>query len=98
MLPRFLSESFEMLKHHQKEITGSFKEQLANPFDPNVAMKGFEAWRNAQNELLRAALTPWKPKNKSSEKSQHSNQAELETELDEMKQQIRQLQEKLKDL
>lgn len=111
MVPAFLSESFEMLKRHHKEISGSLKEQIANPLDPQKAINSFETWRDAQSELIGAVLSPWlkgAEKAKADEPIVEAAKATAEKEdedvkvtsdeLSDLKKQISAMQEQLKEI
>ncbi|MGI9351331.1 MAG: polyhydroxyalkanoate synthesis repressor PhaR [Rhizobiaceae bacterium] len=109
LVPKFLSESFEMLKRHRKEISGSLREQMANPLDPQKAINSFETWRDAQNELMGAVLSPWlQGKKEGSEDTVHEagppaetdeeDPASMADELTDLKRQIEAMQEKLQGL
>ncbi|MEM7214317.1 MAG: polyhydroxyalkanoate synthesis repressor PhaR [Pseudomonadota bacterium] len=109
LVPAFLSESFEMLKRHRQEITGSLREQMANPLDPQKAMNSFEVWRNAQSELIGAVLSPWlsgdskkmqkEPEDNDSDGSEDQNQQNptdnMAEELSDLKRQIEAMQKKM---
>ncbi|MEM9277601.1 MAG: polyhydroxyalkanoate synthesis repressor PhaR [Pseudomonadota bacterium] len=113
LVPAFLSESFEMLKRHRKEITGSIREQMANPLDPQKAINSFETWRDAQSELIGAVLSPWLPsggKQAAADDPETQNDPSAETtkpaedatgmadELSDLKKQIEAMQEKLQQI
>lgn len=102
VLPKFLSETFERLNEHRGRISGSIREQIANPLDPQKALNSFEAWRDAQNDVLNSVFSAWLPdksKRKETTEKQHETKAsEMVSELDLLKKQIEEMQGKIQDL
>ena len=106
LVPKFLAESFEMLKDHRRKISSSLLEQMANPLDPQKAINSLDAWREAQTDITNSVLSAWLPKNTKpveagkenpGEDSQPEN-ASLSNELDALKRQMEEMQKKLDSL
>ncbi len=108
LVPEFLSESFAALKESQQTLVNSMQRQIQNPFDPKNAIENINALREAQAGIVSAVLQPWLPTSKdkpSKDPEAETNEpvedeapaTDIEAELLQMKNQIEQLQEKLKD-
>ena len=104
MVPKFLSESFEVLKEHRKSVSRSLMDQISNPLDPAKAIHSFEALRDAQVDIAKSVMGAWLPKSKeeASEAEEKKPAEEKDTsianELDQLKQQIHEMQKKIDHL
>lgn len=110
LVPKFLSESFEMLKGHRKKISGTLLDQMANPLDPQKALNSMDAWREAQTDIVNSVISAWLPKDKrdnssgenreppSAEHTSQEKEASLASELDQLKVQMAEMQAKLENL
>lgn len=85
IVPDFLARSFEMLKEQQAEIVGNINAVIP---DPMAAFGGLEGWQKKQQEFMAAMMGNWGP----SQVADEPNQAE---DLDAIKRQLAELQEKL---
>lgn len=113
LVPDFLSESFQMLKEHRRNIAGSLREQITNPLDPQKAINSFDAWRAAQQDILNSIVSAWLPKpaepletkgivepvrEEIPDAGKAESKSELAEELAQLKRQIDQIQSKLEDI
>ncbi|MEL7429624.1 MAG: polyhydroxyalkanoate synthesis repressor PhaR [Pseudomonadota bacterium] len=111
LVPKFLSESFDVLKGHRQRVSDSLLDQLSNPLDPRKAINSFEALRDAQAEIAKSVLSAWLPASAKKKTDDLSAQpdttqdrdkpestAEGSDELAELKAQMRDMQEKLQRL
>lgn len=111
LVPKFLSESFDVLKGHRQKVSDSLLDQLSNPLDPRKAINSFEALRDAQAEIAKSVLSAWLPASAKKKTSDLPAQpdatqdggstestAEVPDELRELKAQMRDMQEKLQRL
>lgn len=107
LIPKFLSESFEVLKGQREKVSNSFLDQLSNPLDPQKAFNSFEAVREAQTEIAKSVMAAWlprerKPTQKADEGSKNidnaSDDSDVSNELQLLKQQMEAMQKKLEKL
>ena len=105
LVPKFLSESFEVLKGHRQKVASSFFEQLSNPLDPQKAINSFEALREAQTDIAKSVIGAWMPKESRPSVNDKGMSETIDTdnnvdenmtdELKVLKEQMREMQEKL---
>ncbi|HBS49435.1 MAG TPA: polyhydroxyalkanoate synthesis repressor PhaR [Rhodobacteraceae bacterium] len=89
MMPQFLQRSFEMLRENQSKMVENM-----NAMNPMAKMPGFEAMQ-AQQEAFLKAMTGGMAGNWASGPTSEKEEAEAEDDLDEIKKQLSQLQDKL---
>ena len=89
MMPQFLQRSFEMLRENQSKMVENM-----NAMNPMAKMPGFEAMQ-AQQEAFLKAMTGGMAGNWASGPTSEKEKAEAEDDLDEIKKQLSQLQDKL---
>jgi polyhydroxyalkanoate synthesis repressor PhaR len=100
MMPEFLSNSFEMLRNNQSKVVEQMSAQMSS-MNPMAQMPGFEAMKAQQETFLKAMTggmaggmeSGWSGAGKTQEKS-----GEKGEDLDEIKQQLAELQDKLSRL
>ena len=106
-IPDFLAESFSAVKNRQAEMIGALQTQLPKKFSPQEAMEKLESWQQIQSGMLKSMIQPWMPKaDKARESASEpdtggdaaTDQTSRDDDLKQMKKQLEQLQEKLKDL
>ncbi len=89
VVPQFLAASFEMLREGQSKIV----ENLSAIPNPLAAMPGFEAMQRQQQAFLKSIMGGWSPAGSGSARS--DPEPAPKAELDEIKKQLAELQEKL---
>lgn len=111
-IPDFLSESFEMLKQQQTEALKAIQENVGKTVPPLASLpplEGFENWQKLQSDFLNQMMGTWantqptnpqqeKPAKKTSQTKKPKKPAADQDELTTIKQQLADLQNKLKDL
>ncbi len=108
VVPDFLAKSFELLKSQQEEMLSSMQNQAPQSINP-MEIFGLESWQKAQAEIMNSTLGSWGlsvPQDNQSEKSAQKNQPSSSSPLDnpkdqevaEIKKQLAEMQEKLKNL
>ena len=104
IVPKFLSESFEVLKDHRKKLSSSLLEQVSNPLDPSKAINSFEALRDAQTDIAKSVLSAWLPKSKKDssdndvEESSDENEISMSEKLEELNKQMQEMKKTIDDL
>ncbi len=88
IVPDFLAQSFEMLKAQQAGLVESIQNAMPDPMAP---FGGLEGWQKKQQEFMAAMLGNWGP----NQVEEEPNEAE---DLDAIKKQLAELQEKLAKL
>ncbi len=58
-IPDFLAQSFEMVKDQHEELFGSLQRQVSDTLDPQKAMDKIGEWQQSQAELLGSIMQPW---------------------------------------
>ncbi len=89
VVPQFLAASFEMLREGQSKIV----ENLSAIPNPLAAMPGFEAMQRQQQAFLKSIMGGWSPSGPGGVRS--DPEPAPKAELDEIKKQLAELQEKL---
>ena len=103
-LPDFLAASFAAFKEQQDEIIGAMQKQWGNPLDPQNAMANIEAWQQTQAEMMKGFMDAWMPQQNSATTEPPHNPSAApahdprDSELEAMKEQLRQLQEQIKNM
>ncbi len=105
LVPDFLAQSFEALKGQQEEMVGQFQKQMSDVIDPGNIAENFQKWQQAQIGMFGAGGNPFMPGFTAGDASegQPSEEPPQEQEaagsdIDEMKRQIAELQNKLDKL
>jgi len=88
-MPQFLQSSFEMFRESQNKITENMEKM-----NPMVNLPGFEALRAQQEAFLKAVTAGWGPSFSDSDSDADNSNDDIET----MKKQVAELQEKLSKL
>lgn len=92
-VPDFLASSFEAIKQQQAELMENFKHTMP---DPMAAFGGLEGWQKKQQEFMAAMMGSWGRK-ASEDEAPAEPEAETEN-LDAIKRQLSELQDKLNKL
>jgi len=109
VIPEFLSQSFEMLKQQQQEVLNSFQKTMPDSLSPlPLPIDGLEEWQKLQSTFLNQMMGAWSQNNAQNKqeeeqpvppKEQSKNKASAkDDEINAIKQQLSQLQDKLKNL
>ena len=87
-VPDFLAHSFDMIKKQQADLVDNFQRSMP---DPMAAFGGLEGWQKKQQEFMTAMMGNWgrKPPEPPAQEAE---------DLDAIKQQLADLQAKLKNL
>jgi len=88
-MPQFLQSSFEMFRESQNKIIENMEKM-----NPMVNLPGFEALRAQQEAFLKAVTAGWGPSFSDSDSDADNSNDDIET----MKKQVAELQEKLSKL
>ncbi len=91
-VPDFLSQSFEMIKQQQADLVENMKSAMP---DPMAAFGGLEGWQKKQQEFMSAMMGNWGRKEPEEEEPEEPEPAE---DLDSIKEQLADLQDKLSKL
>ncbi|PIE07602.1 MAG: polyhydroxyalkanoate synthesis repressor PhaR [Rhodobacterales bacterium] len=97
VVPQFLAASFEMLREGQSKMM----ENLENLPNPMAGVPGFEAMQAQQRAFLEAMMQGWGPAGlpgATSQPERSSGAAASEDELEAIRQQLAELQAKIKDI
>lgn len=103
VVPDFLSKSFEMLKTQQEEMLSSMQKNSPAATNP-MEIFGLESWQKAQTAIMNSTLGSWglnipqeeqPPSSKQDAEPEHDSK---EQDLADIKQQLADMQEKLKNL
>jgi polyhydroxyalkanoate synthesis repressor PhaR len=110
-IPGFLAESFSAIKARQAELFKSLQQQMPGKLDPQKPMEVIGALQKTQAGILKSLMEPWMPKpaeastatpdagqQSADEDDQAPDQTSRDEELDQVKKQLEQLQEKLNKL
>jgi polyhydroxyalkanoate synthesis repressor PhaR len=103
VVPDFLSKSFELLKSQQEEMLSSMQKHAPQPVNP-MEIFNLESWQKAQAEIMNSTLGSWglpTPQDSQTESPSQSNdptKGSKKDEVAEIKKQLAEMQEKLKNL
>ncbi len=104
VVPDFLSRSFEMLKKQQEELLSSVSKNIPDSINP-MEIFSLESWQKAQSDIMKSTLGSWGFSTPSDEGEEpapkqqtDSDPAAKDDEIAEMKKQLADMQEKLKNL
>jgi len=91
-MPDFLSQSFEMLKRQQEELVENLQSVMP---DPMAAFGGIEGWQKKQQEFMAAMMGSWgrRPAGTGPQPEEAAPE-----DLEEIRRQLAELQEKLSKL
>ncbi len=97
MMPQFLQNSFDMLRDSQSQMVEKMSSMNPmSPMNPMTKLPGFEAIQAQQEAFLKAMSGSWPAPDGENEAS--AKEEETGEDLDEIKQQLAELQDKLSKL
>ena len=94
-VPDFLSQSYDMIKQQQADLMENFQKTMP---DPMAAFGGLEGWQAKQQEFMSAMMGNWGRKPVEDSPEETAAPPKESDDLDAIKQQLADLQAKLKDL
>ncbi len=103
VVPDFLSKSFELLKNQQEKMLSSMQKHSPQPVNP-MEIFSLESWQKAQAEIMNSTLGSWglsTPQDSQPAPQSQNNQPSEDSKKDEVaeiKKQLAEMQEKLKNL
>ena len=103
VVPDFLAKSFELLKSQQEEMLSSMQNHAPSTINP-MEIFSLESWQKAQEEIMNSTLGSWglsTPQDShppAPPKNTHPSDGSKKDEVAEIKKQLAEMQEKLKNL
>ena len=101
-IPDFLSQSFAMIKESQAKFLGGVQPNGLKPFDPMRPMEGIEDWQNMQAKFftkMMGSFAPGTAEDSSDDSGAHNKEmSEKDAEIALIKQQLAEMQDKLRNL
>jgi polyhydroxyalkanoate synthesis repressor PhaR len=112
VVPDFLSKSFELLKNQQEEMLSSMQKHTPQPVNP-MEIFSLESWQKAQAEIMNSTLGSWglsvpqehqpeppaEPEPQNNQPSSNSpSDSPKDQDVADIKKQLAEMQEKLKNL
>ena len=108
VVPEFLAKSFELLKNQQEEMLSSMQKHTPHPINP-IEIFSLESWQKAQAEIMNSTLGSWglsvpnenqpeSPGQNIQPSGRSPSDNSKDQEIEGIKKQLSEMQEKLKNL
>lgn len=104
VVPDFLARSFDMLKSQQEELLSSLSNKIPDSINP-MEIFNLESWQKAQSDIMNSTLGSWgfsAPSGAQDEpekpRKEETDSKAKDDEIAEIKKQLADMQEKLKNL